>query len=86
MGKGIECDVLRIPARELRTSDRFWHMGQWFTVWTVEYLQELPATTLCNTSGQLLRVTGECANYQSTLILDSRLEIKAVMRDIGELD
>lgn len=75
MGKGVDMDVLRIPAIELQASDRIWHMGQWFVVWSVEALEP-----------PLIRVTGEAANYQSVLILDSRLEIKAVMREIGELD
>lgn len=80
-----ETEVLTIPVGELKSGDEFSLKGQWFKVWLIQELEPRKAVPAFNTpAGYLARVSGEVAGYRSTLILDSRLLLQAVMRDVQD--
>lgn len=71
MGKGIEVDVLEIPAGKIKAGDTFHMKGQIYAVKRIEYLTE-----------NLIRIHSNVMSFECSIVVDSRLLFNAVFRTI----
>lgn len=68
-----ETDVLTIPAGMIKPNDVFWERGQYFAVKRIEPLTQF-----------LIRIHGNVMSFECSIVVDSRLIFKAVMRDTNK--